>query len=197
MLKKAEYPGKKLALRFWCWENDKAAMQVLLESGFGIPSVVVLLSYDLSGDLPAKKDIEGIAIGRHDCDEEGIKAYLKSNELGYDGVQDSEDELRFAMNDDSYRIFTACKEGDVLSACTVWRISDECWATENVFTVPDYRRMGLSRETIGEALRYLKAIGAKKSSLSVLGDNLNAIRLYLSLGFKLSLNILCFQLTVS
>lgn len=59
------------------------------------------------------------------------------------------------------------KDGEkIASSVTVWHMSDERAATENVFTIPEYRRKKIGKATVVEALTYLKEKGYKKATLT-------------------------------
>ncbi|HKM35982.1 MAG TPA: GNAT family N-acetyltransferase [Lachnospiraceae bacterium] len=180
-----QYPGKNLRLRCWTMAEQKEEMQRLLKHGFIAFGITPILAFDLTGELPAPKETGSVQIGIHNCDEEGIQAYLTANEAGYDGIQDSEDEFRFRLNGEDVKVFTAKDQDRVVSSCTIWKIEEGHFATENVFTIPDYRRRGIGQEMLFTVLRYLKDAGAKKATLTVLGSNKTALALYQKMGYRL------------
>lgn len=53
-------------------------------------------------------------------------------------------------------------------------------ATENIFVLPEWRRKGIAKAVITEALKFLKNKGKSEATLSVFGDNGRAISLYKS-----------------
>ena len=183
------YQDKKLCLRCWCMAEEKSDMQDLLEEGFDAYGITMILAYDLTKDIPERKLSLPIDIGIHNCDDAGIQAYLKANEAGYDGIQDSEDELRFMLSGEETKLFTARVQDQVISSCIIWRVEEGRCATENVFTIPEYRRQGVGSETLYTALRYLKEKGEKLATLTVMGTNHSAIAMYLSMGYELMGNM--------
>lgn len=191
-----QYPDKKLVLRCWCMEDEKARMQDLLASGFTAQGITMILSYNLTKELPSVNEQEGISFGKLSCDEDGIKSYLSANEAGYDNVQDSEDELRFRLQGGAM-VFAATKGTKVLSSCTIWNIDEGHYATENIFTVPEYRNKGLAKGIILTALAYLKEQGGNEATLTVLGTNRKAIALYLSMGYNLKANMIEMRYTMN
>ncbi len=88
------------------------------------------------------------------------------------------------MGDERTKILVAKDSETIVSSVTVWHISDERAATENIFTVPKYRRMGIGMATVATALQYLKDCGYKMASLTCVGDNAGAIALYSRIGYK-------------
>jgi GNAT superfamily N-acetyltransferase len=59
-------------------------------------------------------------------------------------------------------------------------------AIQNVGIAPEHRRLGLGRTIVLKALFGFRDFGASRVSLEVTADNIPAVRLYLSLGFRLS-----------
>lgn len=80
-------------------------------------------------------------------------------------------------------------DNKVVSSVTVWGIGDGRSATENIFTIPDYRHKNIARETIAASLRYLKELGETQATLSVVGENIPALSLYLGVGYHLFYNL--------
>ena len=57
-------------------------------------------------------------------------------------------------------------------------------ATENIFTIPEYRRKKIGMATVAKSLSYLKKNGYKMATLTCVGDNLDAIALYNKMGYR-------------
>lgn len=182
---KTTYPDKTLALRTWCEDTEHADMQLLLEEEFSAYGLTLVLSYDLEKEIKVYSAPDSIQIGLHSFDGEGMKDYMKANELGFDNVRDSENELWFRLGGDSTKVFTAKDQDTVVASTTVWEIGDGRSAIENIFTIPEYRHRNIAKATITTALQYLKSQGQKEATLTVLGTNLPAIKLYLSMGYQL------------
>lgn len=184
---KQQYPDKKLVMRCWCEDTEKEDMQMYLEEGLSANSITWVLGEDLKKEIPVYDVPEEIKIGKHDFDRDGMKSYMEANELGYDGVADAEEELRFRLCDEDTAVFTAMDGDKVVSSTTVWSIDKEIRrsATENVFTIPEYRHQNIGRATLAYALQYLKDKGENIATLTCVGDNLPAINMYLSMGFEL------------
>lgn len=186
---KEKYPDKKIVMRCWCEDSSLEEMEQLLKEQFTAHSITPVLSFDLTGEIPNYTIPESISIGIHSFEDDGMKQYMEANELGFDNVRDSEHELWFRLNGDTTKVFVA-KDGDkVVSSVTVWGIGDGRSATENIFTIPDYRHKNIARETIATSLRYLKELGETQATLSVVGENIPAITLYLGMGYHVFYNL--------
>lgn len=182
---KEKYPDKKLCIRCWCTEKDYDHQQQLLELGFKGNNLIWIMGFDLENTaIPEVEMPENISIDMLDHTDDNLKAYFEANYLGFDNVQDAEGELRFRLGDENTKIFTAKDNEKIVSSVTVWRISDERAATENIFTIPDHRRQKIGLATVAKSLSYLKENGYKLASLTCLGDNMNAIALYTRIGYK-------------
>jgi ribosomal protein S18 acetylase RimI-like enzyme len=68
---------------------------------------------------------------------------------------------------------------------SIWNIGDGRGATENIFTIPSYRRKNIAKEVIVTGLEELKKSGQTIGTLSMAGNNDKAMRLYQKLGYKL------------
>lgn len=182
---KEKYPDKKLCIRCWCKESEYDKQQQLLELGFTGNNITWIMGFDLEHtEIPDAVIPEEIAVELLDGTEEELRAYLTANELGYNKVQDAEGELRFRLGDERTKLFAAWDGERVVSSVTVWHISDDRAATENIFTIPEYRRKKIGTKTIGKALTYLKEQGYKLATLTCVGDNGDAIALYTQIGYK-------------
>lgn len=186
---KLTYPDKTLALRSWCEESNHTNIQLLLEEGFSAYGTTLVLSFDLAKEIQTYTIPKSIEIGPHSFDGDGMSRYMQANELGFDHVQDSEAELWFRLSGDTIKVFTARDNDKIVASTTVWEIGDGRSAIENIFTIPDYRHQGIARAIIATGLQHLKTQGQKEATLTVLGTNLPAIKLYLSMGFQLKYNL--------
>lgn len=193
---KEKYPDKRMAMRCWMENDDVESMKFYLGEGFSGSDIIWVMGFDLTGTIPQYEIPQGITISEENFSRLTVKDYQEADERGNDGVQNSEDEFRFRLQGDSTKVFTA-KDGDkVVSANIVWGIGDGQSATENVFTVPEYRHRNIGRSTLSYALNYLKGNGQTLATLSCKGDNLPAINMYLSMGYELKYYLVEMHYTV-
>lgn len=179
------YPDKKMSMRICCNHTEIEETEFMLSQGFTIEQVIMVMRFDLTREIPKYEIPKEVEIGVHNFDGDGMERYMKANELGFDNLQDAEDELRFELMADNAKVFTATVNGEVVSSTTTWSFGEGHSATENVFTIPAYRRKNIGIETVCTALRSLKEDGEKEATLTVFGSNLAAIQMYLKIGYHL------------
>jgi ribosomal protein S18 acetylase RimI-like enzyme len=82
-------------------------------------------------------------------------------------------------------VVAAAPNGDIAAFSIVWLDAiNRVGSFEPVGTHPDYQRKGLGRAVMLEALRRLEARGMQQAIVCTGNDNLPAIRLYESVGFR-------------
>ncbi|WP_167955574.1 GNAT family N-acetyltransferase [Anaerosporobacter faecicola] len=193
---KKKYPDRTISMRCWCEDSSIADMSFLLKNGLYAHCVTPVLAFDLTKDIPNYSIPSSIEIGIHSFEGNGMKQYLQANEMGFDQVQDSEQELWFRLGGETTKVFTAKDGEQVISSTTVWGMGEGRSATENIFTIPAYRHKNIARATLSTALQYLKENGEKQASLTVLGTNRPALAMYYSMGYELIYNLIEMRYTL-
>ncbi len=114
----------------------------------------------------------------------GLEEYLEANALGF-GEPDPVNQLREELSYDNAAIYLARHSGRIVSSVTVWDLGEDCIATENIFTIPGYRELGLAKNLLTHVISTKTVNGTKKIRLTVFGDNPEAISMYCGMGFKI------------
>jgi ribosomal protein S18 acetylase RimI-like enzyme len=179
------YPDKNLSISYWQESTQIEDMQRFLKEGFHMKGVTPVLKYDLTKEIkhvaiPSCIQIEALPI-----DEANVDAFIKATALANEGVPDSKAELWFRSGSETLKIFVAKDQDQIVSAVTLWDIGEGRAATENIFTIPAYRRQNIAREVIAAGLEDLKRRGNQIATLSMVGSNANAMKLYESIGYEL------------
>jgi ribosomal protein S18 acetylase RimI-like enzyme len=185
---KAEYTGKKLCICGWCDADDISEIQFLLTKGFAMSSVTPVLKYDLTKEIKHYEIPENITIEQYPINGNTVDKFIEATAAANNGIADSKGELLFRSGGQGFKVFTASDNGKIVSSVTLWDIGQGRGATENIFTIPDYRRKNIAREIIAKGLQSLKDDGQKIATLSMDGKNLSAMKLYLSIGYELMYN---------
>jgi len=192
------YPDKRLILRLWSNGANNAYIEFLMMNEFRPMKVTPILEKRLDYDelMPgamkrAKEELAGINPGLEikeifpNKDENLMREYMKSNGSAFE-VEDSTAELCFRMAGPFTKVFAVMDGETVVSSVTVWKISDEQAATENIFCIEKYRNQGISTLMLQYAFAYLREHGFSRASLTVFGDNQPAAQLYFKLGYELT-----------
>ncbi len=199
-------PGKKLVLRLWCKDTDEACRELYSEMGFRHMDTMYVMKRELAGEaLPSPAEIFRKASGnRLELVIREVKLtraleneYLSVNEEAF-SLPDSIDDLRFKLRYYNGKLYCAflpeespcgpqgSAYGRLAASVTVWDIGTEGSATENIFCLPSCQNMGITKALLGYVLYMEKRAGKKCAALTVYKNDLPAIGLYSSLGYRLS-----------
>jgi len=182
------FPGKSVRLRAFCEADDIGRIQVLMDKGFSPSAVIPVMKYDLGKETRHYPIPDNVHIRELSFTGDNVSKYVEADLMTGESPQ-SRSELLFKSGDPSFKCFVAVCGSEIVGAVSVWDISDERAATENIFVVEPYRRKNIARELLATAFDELKRRGKKMATLSVRGTNAPAIRLYLSCGYTLYYNL--------
>jgi ribosomal protein S18 acetylase RimI-like enzyme len=76
-------------------------------------------------------------------------------------------------------------EGNIAGSVMAYWYGGELGLTEDVFVVPQWRRMGIAKHLITEGMRFLRKNGLKWAGLEAKESNHPAVELYQSLGYQI------------
>lgn len=186
---KSKYKEKELCLRI-CFETDEIRkMHFFLTKGFQLKSVVPVMKYDLLKDVNHYPIPSYIKINEYDINEFSVKDYMDAEALSNE-LPATKADLLFSTGDPSFTCFAATYNNELVGAISIWNISHERAATENIFVVPKYRRKNIAKELISIAFEELKKRDMRIASLSMFSTNTAAMNLYLSIGYTLYYNLI-------
>lgn len=191
------YPDRRLILRLWCDAAKTAYLEFLMSHGFRPMRVTPILVRHLTdGDEGEMNDrihmVSGEVLTIREMDpnnDDFMRAYTVTNREAFE-VEDSEAELKFTMGGKDAHVLAAMNGRRVIAAVTLWGISDERAATENIFCAADHRHKGVTSALLRYAFGFLSKKGYKVASLTVFGDNQPAAQLYFKLGYEVEGNFL-------
>jgi ribosomal protein S18 acetylase RimI-like enzyme len=181
-------PEKRVCLRVFCEADEIDHMQLFMEKGFHLHAVIPVMKYDLDKKTEHHLIPDNVQIRELPFTSDDIGKYVAADSLTGETPQ-SRAEIWFKSGDPSFKCFVATCNSEIVGAASVWDISDERAATENIFVLEPYRRKKIARELLATAFDELKRRGKKIATLSVRGTNLPALRLYLSCGYTLYYNL--------
>lgn len=180
------YPNKKVVVSHNIDSDDYKEMDFYLSKGFVVSRNHIIMKRDLTEPIPDAPLPENIRIKNWKMKTEAEEQqYLKAEGEGDgNGVSWSLNHLRWTKSGSEWDTFTAFEGDQVVGSCMTWGLGENRGATENIFVLPDWRRKGVAKAVITEALKFLKDKGKTEATLGVFGENEKAIPLYRSLGYK-------------
>jgi mycothiol synthase len=184
----------------WVAEHDEVRLRWLEEHGFAVAEdhtshFTRLLSGPLDGPaLPA-----GFSL-RSSRGEEDARLRAVTSHAAFGSKKPFEEywprTLRFMQSPvyvPEHEIFVIASNGQVAAYCIIW--TDELTKVghfEPVGTHPDFQGKGLGKCLLFEAMRRLKSEGMNEADVCTNHDNVRAIRLYESVGFRMDKRLLTY-----
>lgn len=181
-------PSKTVRLRSFCEADDIDRIQLFMEKGFHLHAVIPVLKYDLRRETRHYRIPDDVQIRELSFTNDEVTKYVNADRMTGENPQGPA-EIRFKSGDPTFKCFVATCGAEVVGAISVWDITDERAATENIFVIEPYRRKNIARELMATAFDELKRRGKKTATLSVRGTNVPALKLYLSSGYSLYYNL--------
>ncbi len=183
---KKTYPNKTIRLIKHIPADNHEDIDYFLSKGFAAYSNILVMKRDLAEVIPDVPSVEGVqVINWKMATEAEKKQYLKADARSNSGVCWSLNLLTWYTYSPEWEAFTAFSGDQAIGSTMTWLITEERSATENIFVVPEWRKKGIARLVITEALKSLREKGKKIATLAVYGSNKPAIALYKSLGYKM------------
>ncbi|WP_223701612.1 GNAT family N-acetyltransferase [Sutcliffiella deserti] len=181
------FPDKNIRVSYIIPADELEEVDYFLARGFTARRTHFIMKRDLTEEIPNVPLIEGILVVHWKMETQAEQEkYLRAEaEAALDGISWSLNRLKWMKSGSAWDTFTAFKGDEVVGSVMTWGLGEERSATENIFVLPDWRRKGIARAVITEALHFLKNKGMKEATLSVYGDNESAIALYKSLGYQM------------
>ncbi len=189
-----DHPETKFCLRLWCRDTDTAYMEFLTDMGFHPCDTMYIMKKKLSSPKGMalssifKKASENglkLVITPSAPDEEFLKEYNIVNEKAF-SPPCSINDLCFKLSRCHGCVYSAFLDDRLVSCVTTWQISEKVCATENIFCLPEKQNLGITRALLGYVLHTLKKAGITHAVLTVCKDEIPAIRLYSSYGYKIT-----------
>lgn len=189
-----QYPNKKVTLRHTISSDDIKEMDFYLSKGFITKQNHLVMKRDLTKPIPQFSLPPNIKVINWKMEtQEEQEMYLRAEAAGDpNGVCWSLNHLKWTKSGAEWDTFTAFDGNSVVGSVMTWGLGEERSATENIFVLPNWRRKGIAKALISEALTFLKEKGKTEATLGVFGDNQEAISLYQSLGYRMYYTIIEF-----
>ncbi|MEK3990633.1 MULTISPECIES: GNAT family N-acetyltransferase [Robertmurraya] len=191
---RSQYPNKKITLRHTISSDDFEEMDFYLSKGFIAKENHLVMKRDLTEPIPSYPLPANIRVMNWKMEsQEEQESYLRAEAAGDpNGICWSLNHLQWTKSGAEWATFTAFDGQNVVGSVMTWGLGEKRSATENIFVLPNWRRMGIAKALITEALTFLKEKGKTEATLGVFGDNRKAISLYQSLGYRMFYTIIEF-----
>ena len=191
----AAAPQWQTMLQAALFSFETPAIAFLMVKGLARYGGGLLMSRSLAEappDLTAPKGVE-VRASRLETDAEQL-AYLRAHNEALPGSAMDLEGLRYFMGSPMWAVSTAylATAGDqvVGGALAYWnedenrRMGEKVGSTEEVFVLAPWRRQGIARYLIAQAMRYLREHGLDEARLEMAAENEAALALYRSLGYR-------------
>lgn len=183
---KNDYPGKKIRVIKYISSDNNDEMDFFLSKGFVAYRTSLVMKRDLTEEIkqcPCGSDFR-IVNWKLESDEE-LRCYVETDAKCSNGAAWNFDTVSWMRYAPEWATFAAFSGDKFLGGVMTYLITEERSATENIFVLPEWRRKGVAKAFITEALKHLKEKGKTMATLCADGDNKPAINLYKSLGYRM------------
>jgi ribosomal protein S18 acetylase RimI-like enzyme len=188
------WPGERVALSATYFGAGQASIEYLKGKGFGQYQTCLYMRRDLAEPMPWRESLtvpEGVEVRAWRMEtEEEQRAYLAAYDLAFGDEGKNLEDLQHFMKSEHWSVgttFTAFSGQQIVGSVAIWYQPGSRWAgkTEAVFVVPEWRRRGIARYLLGEAISCLKERGLAYAELEMDSSNKPARALYQSLGYRI------------
>ncbi|HEX3021418.1 MAG TPA: GNAT family N-acetyltransferase [Lachnospiraceae bacterium] len=181
-----EYPDKRIRVIKYISTDSNEEMDFFMSKGFAAYRTSLVMKRDLMEDIQpytGNKDFR-IVNWKMETQEE-LASYVEADIRCNNGAAWNMDTVGWMRYSPEWNTFAAFAGDEFLGGVMTYMINEERSATENIFVIPEWRGMGVAKAFITEALLHLKSMGKTMATLCVDGDNIPAMNLYRSLGYRM------------
>lgn len=183
---KKDYSGKKIQVIKYISSDNNEEMDLFISKGFIAYRNSLVMKRDLTEEIkPCDCSSEFRIVNWKMETEDEVKRYVETDAKCNDGAAWNFDTISWMRYGPEWATFAAFSGDEFLGGVMTYLITEERSATENIFVLPEWRRKGVAKAFITEALNYLKKNGKTMATLCTDGDNKPAINLYKSLGYRM------------
>jgi mycothiol synthase len=190
-LKIARESGKKTTYVLWILHDDEVLGDHFRQQGYRLARGYVHFTRTLEEMIPPDQVTRGFLV--RECigePEVAARARAQYGAFGSDApferyLERFRNFMRSPVYDRNLDIVAITLDGQIGAFCIVWIDPiNKVGLFEPVGTHPDFQRKGLGKAVMLEGLHRMQAGGMKQAIVSTFEDNLAAIKLYESVGFR-------------
>jgi GNAT superfamily N-acetyltransferase len=190
---RAREVGLKQLSPFWMFDHDTVMDRLMQARGFAVvhaDPAAPLFERSLD-ELPARTMPDGFTVqGVSNPDDGRLRAQVTHGAFrphdDWDGYWAKYAQfIGSAVYDGERDLFVRSPDGRGASACTIWFDPVNAMGLfEPVATHPDFQGRGLGKAVMAEGMRRMQAAGMRRAIVGFDPNNLAALALYTSLGFR-------------
>ena len=181
---KKEEQRKRAAIGATYFAQGKASIDYLKSRGFTHFETMLAMHRDLADPIPKFEQVPKISIKPWKMETRSEKEeYFTARTMAFGYPLGRLDLLEHFTNSDLWRggtTYTAFSNGKIIASVMVLANS----LLDYVFVLPKWRRKGLAKVLMCDALRFLNVRGHERAWLEVFSHNEAAVNLYQGLGFE-------------
>jgi ribosomal protein S18 acetylase RimI-like enzyme len=184
-------PDEKVALSATYFAEGEASIEYLRSKGFQHYQTCYTMRRDLREPVPNLTLPPGVDVRAWRMETEAEQqTYLAAYDAAFQDESKNLEELQHFMQSEYWSVgttFTAFADDSVVGSVAIWYHPDSKWAakTEAVFVIPEWRRRGIARYLLREAMLCLQARGLACAELEMDSTNEPALALYESMGYRI------------
>lgn len=189
---KVDFAPRQVRLAADMMDCQRFDIERLVEKGFSVFQRVLAMQRSLADPVPNVTQPPDISYEASRLESNSKQqAYLEALNRCFPTNPKTNDGLQFQLNSPFWCKginFVACDpQGDLVGSILVMVDEDtNRGILDDVFVLPEYRRRGIARRLVVDALRYLKGMAVSKAVLEVLESNIPAVSVYRSAGFTVA-----------
>jgi ribosomal protein S18 acetylase RimI-like enzyme len=184
-----ELPDEKVAMSATYFVEGEASIEYLQAKGFQHYQTCYTMRRDLHEPMPDMTLPAGVEVRPWRMENEAEQqTYLAAYDIAFQDESKNLEELQHFMQSEHWSVgttFTAFASDQIVGSVAIWYHPDSKWAgkTEAVFVIPQWRRRGIARYLLREAMLCLQERGLAHAELEMDSTNEPALTLYESLGY--------------
>ena len=188
------WPGERVALSATYFAAGGASIEYLEGMGFEPYQTCLYMRRDLARPLPGEAPgllPPGVVVRPWRMETEAEqRAYLAAYDAAFQDEAKTLPDLQHFLQSEQWSVgttFTAFAGERIVGSVAIWHQpgSRGSAKTEAVFVVPEWRRRGIARYLLVEAMSCLRARGLACAELEMDSANEPALALYQSLGYRI------------
>jgi ribosomal protein S18 acetylase RimI-like enzyme len=184
-----QWRGRRTRMAISYPDGAQEEIAFFADQGLERFDALLQMARDLAMPAPSLTLPAGITVKRWGMEtREEKEKYLAAEAAIFPGSPRTLEELEFYVRSwqGGTPVTAFDAEGSIVGSVMAYWYGEWNGVTEDVFVVPQWRRSGIARGLIAEAIGYLVENGIRMARLEVKESNAPAVKLYRSLGYQVA-----------